>query len=375
MTGILRFARRFLPVLPSAAVSAVPSAAQILEEMLAELDDLRRSSRHIGALRSDLGKFVALYPRLELVTDAEIVSYLRGLSSTIGPRRRDNIRDSLVQLFRFAKRRDYLPEGRRTAAEKIRKIKPGHEVVTWSPPEARILLEHISPCWLPCEVIGLFAGLRKSEILRLDWSAFKWDLRDTDGNLAPVIAVTRKVARKVRTDRLVPISENLIAWLQPYRDRVGPLYPGHFKSIENAHSVEMVRMRRATGLTRKDNANRHSFGSYRLAIVKSYDQVALEMGNSPRKVRESYNDPQPETLALEYFTLMPPSRENVVPMNLELSFEAAVAERQKTPEPDSEEWRVLKQWLVDGLRPAAGKKRVGSNNHERVRSLKMVTKR
>ena len=43
----------------------------------------------------------------------------------------------------------------------------------------------------------------------------------------------------------------------------------------------------------------------RLAVVKNYAQVSLEMGNSPAQVREHYNDPKPEIEALRYFAILP----------------------------------------------------------------------
>lgn len=287
-----------------------PSTADILGDMLQELADLGRSDRHIYGLKNILAPFAAEFPDLRKVRDEQLVKYLRELS--VGPRRRDNVRDAIVQLSRYARRRDHLPEERRSVAERIARIKAGHDVVTWSIEEAELILEHVSPFWLPCEVVGLFAGLRKSEILRLDWSAFKWDMG--------VIAVTRKIARKSRVDRLVPIQPNLSTWLEPFRGRIGPLYPGHFKTIENAHSREMNRIRKATGIERKDNANRHSFGSYRLAVTKSYEQVAHEMGNSPRKVRENYNDPKAEAEGTAYFKLVRPGLDDVIPMPLALEF-------------------------------------------------------
>jgi hypothetical protein len=74
----------------------------------------------------------------------------------------------------------------------------------------------------------------------------------------------------------------------------------------------MNRLRKLLDLPRLDNANRHSFGSYRLATAKSYDQVALEMGNSARKVREDYNDPKPESEGIAYFGLVPPEEKSKV---------------------------------------------------------------
>jgi integrase len=210
----------------------VPPAQIILDEMLDELRDLQRSERHINCLKWDCRSFVAANPRIERWTAQGITLYLRGIS--VGARRRDNIRDSLVTLSRFARRCGYLPD-KASEAEKVRKIKPdASEVATWSVAETELFLEHASEQWLPCFAIGLFAGLRKSEILRLDWSALKWH------HDPPVIAVHRKIARKVRVDRLAPMLPNLASWLEPYRHRVGAIYPCEFKMAENSCSYEMV---------------------------------------------------------------------------------------------------------------------------------------
>ena len=59
----LRFFRR--------SPAEAPSSAEILKELLAELKDLGRSAKHINALRTDVGKFVARFPRLDAVTRRE----------------------------------------------------------------------------------------------------------------------------------------------------------------------------------------------------------------------------------------------------------------------------------------------------------------
>jgi hypothetical protein len=51
----------------------------------------------------DLQRDIAKYPQLELTRAREIVKYLRELA--VGPRGgRDNVRDAIVQLFRFVDR-------------------------------------------------------------------------------------------------------------------------------------------------------------------------------------------------------------------------------------------------------------------------------
>jgi integrase len=293
---------------------------RLAEQMLDELAELGRSHKHIRGLRNDLASFASRFPDLRKLRYEELIGFLRERSETVGGRRRDNIRDAIVQLSRYARRTGHLPESQLSVAEKIPRIKPAHDIVVWTPAEAKLLLENVSARWLPCVALGLFAGLRTSEIFRLDNSAFKWDLCDRDGQPAPVIAVTRKVARKIRVDRLVPIQPNLLTWLEPYRERVGPLYPGKFKTTENAYSFEMKRIRQATGLERRDNANRHSYGSYRLAVIRDVARLALELGNSPKKVRENYNNPRCEAEGLAYFALARPSFNNVIEMPLALEF-------------------------------------------------------
>lgn len=303
-----------------------PSTPQILAELIAQLTDDQRAAKYIRGLDYDLRGFAEQHPDLARVSEADLRAWLRTLTTyrggPISARRRDNYRDAIVRLFRFARAHRYLPEDRKTVAEKIDRIACGSEVTTYSPPEIGVLLEHCAPRWRPWMLIGAFAGLRTSEIFRLDWNAFKWGERDADGQSRPIIAVSRKIARKVRISRLVPISENLAEWLQPYREAVGPLYPQRkkWRSLESAHQRELNRISKATGLVWENNALRHSFGSHRLAIVKSIDQVALEMGNSPAKVRENYNDPKSEEDGQRYFAILPPDHRNVTTFPLDLQF-------------------------------------------------------
>jgi hypothetical protein len=106
---------------------------------------------------------------------------------------------------------------------------------------------------------------------------------------------------------------------QSWRDAHGPLYPHNaWRTIENALQTELKRLHKLTGIPWRANALRHSYGSHRLAVAHSYDQVAVEMGNSPAKVREHYNDPKPADVAKAYFSLFPPAPDrNVIPLPLQ----------------------------------------------------------
>jgi hypothetical protein len=71
----------------------------------------------------ELQRYIAKYPQLELTRASEIAKYLRELA--VGPRGKDNVRDAIVQLFRFARRHGYLGEDRISEAERSGKLSPG----------------------------------------------------------------------------------------------------------------------------------------------------------------------------------------------------------------------------------------------------------
>ncbi len=156
--------------------------------------------------------------------------------------------------------------------------------------------------------IGAFAGLRTSEIFRLDWSMVRWDQK--------VIAVPRKIAKKIKTARLAPMSDNLIKWLWPWREKVGPVYPHKkWRSLESAHGHEIERLKKLTGHVWNPNLLRHSSMSYRMAIVKNEAQVVYEHGTSTKMLRRFYDDPKHETEAKAWYAVLPDDK--IVPLPLE----------------------------------------------------------
>ena len=68
---------------------------------------------------------------------------------------------------------------------------------------------------------------------------------------------------------------------------------------------EATALARALGLGWPRNVLRHSFITYRLAKVKSADQVALEAGNSPAVVFKHYHELAPESDAEKWVSILP----------------------------------------------------------------------
>jgi integrase len=154
---------------------------------------------------------------------------------------------------------------------------------------ARML--HNSPADLvPILAIGAFSGIRMAELNRLDWSAVDLERR---------IIELRAGQAKTGSRRVIPITDNLAAWLEPL-ERNGLVVPS-VKSHHRAVSALAASLK----IEWPRNVLRHSFISYRIAKVKSADQVALEAGNSPSIIFKHYRELTTEEQADKWFSIVP----------------------------------------------------------------------
>jgi integrase len=177
-----------------------------------------------------------------------------------------------------------------TEAEALEKIRAGDvETEIYTPGQFAAILHAAPPHLIPILAIGGFAGMRKAEMDRLDWNAV-----DLERRMIEVRAGQAKTASR----RIIPISDNLAAWLAPLQ-RTGKIVPDpdfhrQITALADALKVGWPR-----------NVLRHSFISYRIAKVKSADQVALEAGNSPNIIFKHYRELTTEEQADEWFGILP----------------------------------------------------------------------
>lgn len=303
------------------------TGSAVLARLVASLSETPPATageyRYRQGIRMDLGKFVAAHPRLEQATAQTIREYLRGLA--VGPRRRDNIRDEIVTLFRFAKTKDggeLFPADAITEPELVKRLDVPTAITTYTAEELRLLLKHVSPRWLPWLAIAAFAGMRPSEILRLDWSAFEW----TDD--PPAISLSKAVARKTNMERRAELGATLRLWLAPLRDAIGPIYGATDLPSENRLLDQLARETKRLGAVLseisgnpwhwKRDALRHSYGSYRYAQTKDFVRVADWMGNSVAVVKKRYYRSKREQEGNAWFSVLPADAANVVQMGMQL---------------------------------------------------------
>jgi hypothetical protein len=103
---------------------------------------------------------------------------------------------------------------------------------------------------------------------------------------------------KTASRRIVPIADNLATWLAKI-DRNGPVVP------DAGVFLKARKLAKSLGLAWPHNALRHSYISYRIAVVQSAAQVALEAGNSPAIIFKHYRELVTKEAADKWFGILP----------------------------------------------------------------------
>jgi len=105
---------------------------------------------------------------------------------------------------------------------------------------------------------------------------------------------------KTASRRIVPVLPNLKKWLLPYAKAEGPVVP--FANIPK----QLAWLAKDSGVKWKQNGLRHSFISYRLAVIQDVAQVALEAGSSPQMILRHYRELVRPADANIWFAIRPP---------------------------------------------------------------------
>jgi integrase len=234
------------------------------------------------------------------LSGADVDEWLR--ERDLAGRTRNNYRDLVRTMFNFAKRKKYLPfDHNEIDAVSIAK-EGATEIEIFSPAEMAMILSCAEPHLVPFLALGAFAGVRHWEITRLDW---------VDVKFAENHVEIKKGKAKTRNRRLVPIQDNLRKWLEPHTKQSGPICTYKNMSEEVMYLTATI-AEQEKKFAWRHNALRHSFISYRMAILKDENKVALESGNSPKVIFESYRELVSEKDARTWFSIEPKQGNNIV---------------------------------------------------------------
>lgn len=282
--------------------------AELLPEFLAQKKDDGIGTRWLDSLESQLTPFVEHFKcAFHVLRAKDIGDWLRGLK--VKPRTRANYRGAVYTFAEWA-RAGHLPKTwNELESVPAPNVKPV-EIKILTPEQLTRLLAVAPASIKPFIALTAFAGIRHEEMngekCNLDWRDVRFEEQ--------LIYVPASVG-KVGEDRLVPMQPNLIAWLQPYAKRNGPV------CAISTPSNSLTRAKKKAGIPsgRDETRNtlRKSFISYRLALTKNIGQVAEEAGNSPAIIKKNYRKPIPQEEAKRWFNIWPTSAD-VVQLNFGL---------------------------------------------------------
>lgn len=158
----------------------------------------------------------------------------------------------------------------------------------------QVLLENA-----PRELVPLLAIEGFTQLTREEARAVQWE--DVGlGETNPVIRVTTPAGK-----RTVKLKPELAKWLAPLAVPAGPVARPDVDPAM-ARYYEKLENREILGVLFKDNALRHSFGSYALAQTENAAKVALWMGHdSTKMIFAHYRERVDGDQAREWFNIRP----------------------------------------------------------------------
>lgn len=271
-----------------------------IPEIILELMAHKRQSLLTRKYLYDLERYLNLFAdafkcELGSITSDGISSFVFAPKNT--PKTYNYHLGLLKALFEFAKLKKYLSPDWDELSLVARPSHSAKEIEIFKPVELARFFTLCSDRFTPLVAIGAFAGLRVSEILRLDWA-------QVGVNGGKLIEVKAKNA-KTRQRRFVTMTENLKAWLAPFKKEAGPLWPLTYES----YAALFTRHCDWIGIEWKQNGLRHSFISYLVAKTEDIAATSLQAGNTPAVIIKHYRQLVTKEDAAKFFSITPADKD------------------------------------------------------------------
>lgn len=252
---------------------------ELIADFSAHREAMGVATDYVADIRRQLGRLAAAHAgrRLGELTTADLDRWLGAQSWH--PITKNNVRKICVTFGNWAKANRYLPTDRPTAFDGMLTYKvPTTKVEIYTPQELRLLLDAVAdqrPELLPWLACAAFTGARVSELALLSWENLNFERGFVE-------IASHKVRTKAR--RLVPLQDGLRSWLAAVRQTSGPI------NLYTDPNAALKRVAGEVGVSLKANGFRHSYISYRLAVLQDTSRVALEAGNSPDIIFQHYRE-------------------------------------------------------------------------------------
>lgn len=278
----------------------------------------RRSPVYMANVAMWLREFAATFPGYAVcdLSKEHLDTYLGKFSELSAKSRND--RRAVVKMFlRWCMAKDYLAQHHRLfeAVKMKAEDLDQQEIDFYRPSELRAMLVRASkppevpkagaqpePDYrdlVPVIALGGLAGLRREEVMRLDW-ADVWRVKGK-------VEIGARIA-KGRKRRLVDICPALTLWLNPYRKATGPVWPKSPDVLEEA----LADLRDGADVPARRNGLRHSFITFHMAMHANENLTAAEAGNSPDMIHEHYRALATRREAVKWFDVKPTKAANII---------------------------------------------------------------
>jgi integrase len=219
---------------------------------------------------------------------------------------RRDVRGYLVMFWRWSLREGIAGREPVTVADRLPMVASEdmeRRVLTVA--ELGALLGAVADGWRAWVVLGAFGGLRPEEIApgAAKRKGKRGLLREEIDWRFGVIRLPACVS-KVNRPRNIPMSDALQAGLEWAGIRDGQ--QGSVCETNPSVAGELNRLGKEVFVNGwPKDALRHSYGSYRNALVRSLEQVAEEMGTSVAMLHRHYHNPKAEAEGVEWFAVRP----------------------------------------------------------------------
>lgn len=201
---------------------------------------------------------------------------------------------SLATFFNFCKKKGYLSRNPARSIELPVLRLPAPKAFTPDEIVSILKLFPMGSTYMLYVCIAGFSGIRPAEIGRLKWSDI--DISERSIGLSGEIT-------KMSNRRVVHIRDNLLEWLQLWKDKFGSnelVVPRQ----ERIQWMVLKRIRTNLGKSIHDGL-RHSFGTYLQALTNDCDYVAEQMGHTLSVFKAHYMDLVSCETAKQFFAITP----------------------------------------------------------------------
>jgi integrase len=253
-----------------------------IEEFLAYKEAKNSSHRYIldlksrlNAFRKDFGK---KYPTQ--ITARQIDVWLAGLN--VEKISQNNYRRVLSVFFGFCMRQGFCRDNPLMRVDAVKIMPKDTEI--FEPSDMALMLSEAEGDIRAYLAISGFAGLRDSEVRRLQWK----DIIRAEGEID--LAAYKTKTAQARHVKILPV---LVHYLEPFAFEQGLVCKAGFTRRLQAFKAKLEKpvegVRRA--VTWKHNGLRHSYGTYHYRLYSNADLTAAQLGHtSPTMLFKNYRN-------------------------------------------------------------------------------------